>query len=82
MLLDAAATARHWPKMGLLMLQAVVNEDTSGDAALLRPEVHRLREELAAYRADATLHKVHQRCLPHFMKSSIVSARCKCMCMP
>ena len=39
-------------------LQAVVNEDTSGDAALLRTEVNRLREELAAYRADAALQKV------------------------
>lgn len=37
--------------------QAVVNEDTSGDAALLRVEVQRLKEELASYKNDNLLHK-------------------------
>ena len=33
-------------------MQAVVNEDTSGDAILLRQEINKLKEELAMLKVD------------------------------
>ena len=45
------------------MLQAVINEDTSGDAALLKSEILRLKEELALYRTDAAQQKVQSNAL-------------------
>ncbi len=38
--------------MGLLAMQAVVNEDTSEDAKLLRQKVSKLEEELAMYKVS------------------------------
>jgi hypothetical protein len=39
-----------WPVAAYMTLQAVINEDTNGDAALLRLENRRLRQELALAR--------------------------------
>ena len=39
-------------------MQAVVNEDLAGDAALLKAEIGRLADQLAQARAEIALHKV------------------------
>ena len=44
------------------VLQAVVNEDLAGDAALLKAEIGRLAEQLAQARAEIALHKVEPWC--------------------